>query len=261
MKKNIMEILESMSELFFELANATRLEIIHSLQKQKMRLSALAREIDVTVQETSRQLNRLAKMGIVNKSADGEYQLSLFGQHIMIILPVLLTLIVHREYFDTHSFLQIPQEFILGISTLISSKFTTHVMDAFRHVERVIKDAKERIWILSDKALSSTLPLIDRAIDSGIDFKVVLSKLMFNARDFVEDENETSEVRPDPNIMRFIDDVRLVIVMNEKQAVISFPRSDGTFDYSGFSFTDEQGLNWCKRIFLYYWQLASEYQA
>jgi predicted transcriptional regulator len=63
--------LEALQNLLFELAGADRLEILFELRKRPLRLSYLSKRLDFTVQETSRNVSRLAEEKLVVKEADG----------------------------------------------------------------------------------------------------------------------------------------------------------------------------------------------
>jgi predicted transcriptional regulator len=53
--------------LLFEIAGADRLEILFELRKKHLRLSYLSKRLDFTVQETSRNVSRLAEEKLVVK--------------------------------------------------------------------------------------------------------------------------------------------------------------------------------------------------
>ncbi len=56
---------------------------------------------------------------------------------------------------------------------------------------------------------------------------------------------------------RVVDRISICLYMSEKEvANVSFPLSDGRFDYFGFASTDEQAHRWCADLFSYYWERA-----
>ena len=74
------------SSLFWELANRDRLNILKLLEKEKRKLSHIAKEIDESIQETYRNLSRLAKVKLVDKDSEGYYTLTAFGRYILCLL-------------------------------------------------------------------------------------------------------------------------------------------------------------------------------
>ncbi len=57
----------SLSEVFMELAGESRYEIIQMLEEQNSRSAQLAKELDLTIQETHRNTVRLADAGMIKK--------------------------------------------------------------------------------------------------------------------------------------------------------------------------------------------------
>lgn len=55
------------STLFMELASEARFSILVSINNKPAKLSTIARQTDTTVQEVSRNLNRLIEEGLVGK--------------------------------------------------------------------------------------------------------------------------------------------------------------------------------------------------
>jgi predicted transcriptional regulator len=72
--------MERLCSLFFELSNETRLSIILKLMDEPMTLTLIARELDLSVQECSRQLARLNEIDLVAKDPDGFFVLQPYGR-------------------------------------------------------------------------------------------------------------------------------------------------------------------------------------
>jgi len=72
------------------------------------------------------------------------------------------------------------------------------------------------------------------------------------------DEAQTlTRVRTTPLIeQRTSAKVDLILYLSEKRCVLAFPDIDGEFDYRGFTATDERALEWCRDLFLHYWNAA-----
>jgi predicted transcriptional regulator len=152
-------ILESLQNLLFELAGAARLEIMFELRKCPLRLSYLSKRLDFTVQETSRNVSRLADAKLVIKKADGKFRLTPYGKDALNLLDGFDFLSKHRDYFATHNLSTLPKEFSFNLASLKGSQLVDDVMVVFSNVEGMIQKAEEYIWILSNQVLVSTLPL------------------------------------------------------------------------------------------------------
>ncbi len=243
---------EKISELLFEFSNPSRLDILMLIREKSIKPSQLARESDQTIQETSRHLQRLTKAQLVERNSDGAYSLTPFGKQLLALMPEIHFLAINSEYFSTHDPSCLPPEFRYGLGLIQEYNKASHVMEAFQQSEDLIRNSEEIIWILSDQILASTLPLIGKAIQRGVNFRVILPK---------EIGSQGPHLEHDPNFMgrhsqtqeRFIESVQLVLVMSEKKALLSFPTKDGCPDYLGFALTNDAGLKWCKDLYLHLW--------
>jgi len=146
--------LEALQNLLFELAGADRLEILFELRNCPLRLSYLSKRLDFTVQETSRNVSRLAEEKLVVKEADGNFRLTSYGEETLNLLDGFDFLSKNRDYFVTHTLSTLPKEFSYNLASLKGCRLVDDVMVAFSNVERMIQKAEEYIWILSTKYLS-----------------------------------------------------------------------------------------------------------
>ncbi len=250
-------IMERLSKLLFELSNENRLSIIGELEKGAMKLTALSRKLEFTVQETSRHLSRLSGASLVMKDVDGSYHITPLGKQTMEHLSGLEFLASHSGYFKTHTPSLLPREFASRLGDLVKCGFSDNVMQSFGTAESMIKTAEEYIWIASDYVLSSTLPLIEDAVGRGLEFKTILpDSLILSA--FTESYGiPFSSHRQERTEHRTLKKIDTILVLSEREAVVTFPTIEGKMDYLGFLATNELGHKWCKDLFRYYWEAAS----
>jgi len=115
------------------------------IQKQRLKLSKIAKNLDMTITEASRHLQRLSKAKLVEKDVEGLYKLTLFGELALSLLSGFDFISKHRDYFVTHSLSNLPSEFINRIGDLKNCTFTDDVMVAFHSVETIIQAAQEYV--------------------------------------------------------------------------------------------------------------------
>ena len=251
---------EKIAELLFEFSNPSRLDILMLIKEKSIKPSQLARSADQTIQETSRHLQRLTKALLVERDSNGAYSLTPFGKQMLALIPEIHFLAINSEYFATHDLSCIPPQFRYGLGLIREYNTASHVMEAFQQSEDLIRNSEEIIWIHSDQILASTLPLIEEAVQRGVEFRVILPK---------ELGSQGPQLEPYPNIVRnrnslthdrFIESVQLVIVMSEKKALLAFPTKDGCPDYLGFALSNDAGLKWCKELFLHFWNQSESWE-
>lgn len=250
---------ELVAELLFELSNISRLEILLKINKTPLKQSQIAKQLSQTIQETSRHLSRLCDAKLTQRNIDGLYTTTPLGQQITSLLPSVSFLISNAEYFSIHYPSVIPSSFTYGFGLIQEYKLAPHVMETFRQVEELIKESEKFIWIHSDQILSSSIPLLDEAMKRGVEFRVILPRDAIVQIDHLASHEEILEHKHHKVHGRFIESVELVLVMSEKGASMSFPLHEGRHDYLGFSISNQDALEWCRELFLYYWEQSTEY--
>jgi predicted transcriptional regulator len=245
--------MESLSALFFELANVDRLEILVELSKNPLKLTNISKALKLTVQETSRHLQRLSEANLLKKKTDGTYQMTNYGENILFFLPTFGFLIDHQQYFLTHNVRHIPQEFLSSIGNLHGSKLLNSPVHAFQYVNTIIEGAKDHISFISDQIPSGSIPLIEAAVKRGV------------IAQFLLPEDLGRPHIPDAYLPHYdADDIKrlylgrtksidFVGTISESAAVVGFPTVDGKMDYVAFYTKNEVALEWCKNLFLHYW--------
>ncbi len=247
---------DELAALFFELSSASRLDILLLLNKQDCKMSQISKDLNQTVQETSRHLTRLCDAKLVEKLQDGLYTPTPYGKQILRFIPSITFLLENSDFFSTHEFSMVPEQYQYGFGHIESYQRSDHVMESFRYTEELIKKAERFIWILSDQVLSSTQPLIQEAVRRGVEFRLILPKEVADEEDGRAADAELPEELQKLIQQRFPGRVDMVIVMSESEAILAFPDLSGKMDYAGISVTGNEGVSWCKQIFLHFWEKA-----
>jgi predicted transcriptional regulator len=252
--------LESLYELFFELSNETRLELMKQVSREPKRLTELSRTLDLPAQEISRQLSRLDKISITWKDVDGLYHLTPYGQHILELLPGYMFLTQYRDYFRDHTIEWIPAGFKSRIGELDGSKLVDDVMMSFHYVEEAIRNSEQYIWIMSDQILLSTMPLLQERLEKGVFFRLIVPKDIVIAAPVRDHFTKSGEghLPEDKTSSRFTDEMGVVLIVSEKElALAAFPAVDGGFDYKGFRSNKENCIQWGRELFETIWSRST----
>ena len=221
-----------------------------------MKLTQISKQLDLTAQETSRHLTRLSNSQLLDKRANGDYFLTEYCKQMLGLLPGFEFLLLNRDYFITHSIQPLPRRFSNRIGELRKGELIDNAIALFQHVDSLIINSKEFVWILADQALSSTLPLLIDALKRGIEFRTILPKSLGPPLLPPDAIPDFSEFRENSMLNRHVDSVENVIILSENRAVAVFPTLDGKMDYMGFIIGDDVGISWCKDLFMYEWERA-----
>lgn len=257
--------MKNLCNLLFELSNEDRLMILFQLQKKPMKIAHIAKKLNFTVQETSRNASRLNEANLISRKEDGSFELSEYGENALKFLPGFEFLSKHIEYFKTHTLSRLPYEFFFRIGDLAKCKYIDDVMLTFYEAEKMMDNAEKFLYLISDQHLVSSIPHIKNALEKKVNVKIILtSDLTFPEGYFeqkvVKDYLVTEKQAKKEGTLeeRWIKRVDTSMGVSDKlNARIFFPSIEGQFDYKGFNLVDRLSHKYCKDLFEYYWNKSS----
>jgi len=265
--KRLIQDLERLCDLYFELSNEERLNILHSLREENMNITSLAQRIDVTMQECSRHTSRLSDIGLVQKNPDGAYSLTPYGRLTLHLIPGQLFASTHHRYFNTHTLDHLPSGLVSRINELSDSRFTQDVWVTFSLLESLFKEAEDYVWMIHDQYLLNILPLGVEALRRGVRFRSIDPESKEEHRRLdaerpgyiaAEDEEYLLQAYREGRLeIRLAEAIQVFLYVTERRAIVAFPLVEGSFDYVGFATESPDGLSLCREIFEHYWSKGS----
>jgi predicted transcriptional regulator len=242
-------------DILFELSNQDRYKILQTLRTENYNVTNIAKHISITTQEASRHLTRLAETNLIVKTVSGDYKITGYGDLILNQISGTLFVTSNREYFTDHRVGELQGRFTSCLNDLSESRLVTDVMVTFANIERIIPEANEYIWRLTDRYNMMSLHKLEEATERGVSFRLMQTKhfqyppgwpgpgiVLRDARLSGRFEVRTS---PEANVF---------IAMNEKEvAILAFPMEKNVFDYRGFTSKDPRFHEWCREVFSHYW--------
>ena len=240
---------QGVQNLFFDLTSESRLQILYKLKNQHLKMNDIARELDLTATETTRQLQRLKEARLVERQPEGTYALTEYCMLVLQLSPAFEFAYKHKNYFLTRDIWRIPYEFLNRISELSSASLSINVADSINRGEKMVKEAEEYVWTLRDKSLDTMGSLMLEQYGKNV-----------KSFRFMFAENLRSPYRPShgrPEVEeRTLAKIPAIIVCTEKEAAVCLLSTDGRADYSGFFGTDPYFKKWVKDLFLYFWNIG-----
>ena len=119
-------------------------------------------------------------------------------------------------------------------------------------MELSFSKAEEYILTMSDEYLMSLLPIIQKRVDEGVEFRKIIKRDYKPPSDFKPIKG--SKVK-----YRTLDEVKVALAMTDKDCGVTFLNMYGKFDYSTvIAEVDAPPLvhKWTKDLFEYYWEKA-----
>lgn len=249
---------------FLELASEQRLDILINLLEKKYTVSAMAKKLGATIQEVYRNFDRLAKGGLITKDFDDDYHLTVYGRTICSQIPSLVFLSDNRKYFERHNFGDIPIKFIMRIGQLAQGQHIVGVAKILEKWKSVFKNADEFIYeMLTEVPLDIITPKVER-IKKGIKFQYIFSDTMIipaGRRALLKKLGFDKLIERGLVERRMRGSVRMVIILNEKEACVMFPDLEGKVDLSEMFYgTDPLFHEWCLDYFRYCWYDSGQFE-
>jgi predicted transcriptional regulator len=256
---------EDFFDVMFEASNEERLNIMRVLTEEKTSFSGLSRRLGITTQEVSRHFNRLVEAGLATRDTDGHPCLTPYGLLALRQLESVRFTTGNRGYFESHDASGLSNRFLNRFGELRGMVYTDDIMVAIHNSVRIIQEAQEYVLDINLPYIASGFPHIKTAYERGVkgyflrgaDLKV--PQEMQGIRDDVLPDDYLHQIRRDGLLSDRFLEVDIILYMNEKEvALLSFPTLNGNYDYRGFTSKDPEAHEWCRDLFYYYWDKASD---
>lgn len=260
----MVELYEEAANNFLELSSQQRLQIIFKLLEKKSKVTTMAKEINATAQEVHRNFSRLEDGGFITKDIDGYYSLTTYGKTICSQIPSIIFLSENRKYFEDHNFGDIPTKFIMRIGQLVSAQQIKGVTKILEQWKSIYKNANEYIYeMLTEIPLDIIEPKV-KTIEKGVKLNYILSESTIvpkGRKKLLQKLNYDRLIERGLVERKMKKTIQTLIVLNEKEATISFPNIEGEPDITeAFYSTKPMFHEWCLDYFRYCWYGSEPFQ-
>jgi predicted transcriptional regulator len=251
------------SEIFTELASETRCAILTSLDKRPARVSSLARELEITVQDVFRNINRLSEAGFVRRGTDtsgsGAFQLTELGRLVVKQIPYFVVLNKYHKLFEDHTFTDIPKKFVQRIGVLQNCEVIENVTPVLEKLKKLESGAREYLKIMVSQAWPEEGRILtDRAMNNVDVWTIIGGNTVFprevieNVRPNIIDMQRSGKIKG-----KMLEKVNIALYISDSQSAIMLPNMKGEVDMSVLLFSADSTFNeWCLDIFNHMWEQA-----
>jgi len=247
-RESTIESLEALEKLLFELASESRLGILYALQEEDLRMLEIARKLELTDTETSRQLQRLSTARLIQKQPNGQYGLTMYARLILDISSPLNFISKFNEYFFEHDASVLPCEFRARLGELSHVRLITGV-ETLNWIAEMFKRAEKKIDV-TVVGIEATLNIMRQRIQEGLKVRWLMDESFLpRAKSILSSDKKLPEMRSVPR-------VRGGIGVTDKEAILTFRRNDGSMSYEAFIGEDPSFLKWAEDWFTYRWEKA-----
>ena len=249
--------------IFFELASEQRLSILFKLSNQSSKLAQLAKDLDVTMQEVHRNVNRLQDSGLIRKDANGQFSLTTFGTTILQQIPTMNFLSRNKDYFSDHYLGDIPMKFVHRIGALDNSEYLEGLVAVLERWKQIYNSSREYIFgMLPQIPLELIESLLAKIKQSGIKFNYILSQQTIVPKkraDLLKDAGFNDLLKQGLVERRMVDKMPVAVILNEKEATVMFPtlkKGQAVADMNSLFYSGKENAlfhEWCLDYFRYCW--------
>ncbi len=235
-------------ELFAELSSENRLDILKTLNEKPMTFTNLVKEIDMNSTDASRQLSRLTEARLIEKKGDGRYYNTLFGKLVLSSISDLNFISEKSDYFLEHDTAPIPPDLLRQIDAISKGEIVAGVYNILNTYEKLSENIEGYFWYMSDDFPRHHLPNAEKALEKGMEMKVILPKDIFPALKISERSRKKIEIK-------LLENIKVSVIVSNKFSMLELPGPDGKIDQNTAIFGyNDQFREWCKKVFQYYWE-------
>jgi predicted transcriptional regulator len=257
------------SAIFFELASEQRLSILFKLRKHSSKLAQLAKDLDVTMQEVHRNVNRLLESGLIRKDTNGQFSLTTFGATILQHIPTMNFLSRNKEYFSDHYLGDIPMKFVHRIGALDTSEHVEGLVAVLECSKQIYNSSREYVYgMLPQIPLELIETVLAKLKQGGIKFNYILSQQTVVPKkrtDLLKDAGFQDLLKKGIVERKMVEKMPVAVILNEKEASVMFPtlkKGQTIADLNSifYSGRDNQLFHeWCLDYFRYCWYGAKTF--
>lgn len=242
-----------------ELASGTRCEMLLMLKVKPTRTNKLAKDLNLTVQETHRNTARLVETGIIRKDNDGMFSLTEYGKLVVEQIGYYQFLFEHRKFFEDHT-CDLPPKFKQRLGALQNCQLVTKVTNVQERIKKMESGAKNQIKLIVSQAWEDEGKILLDSAKKGVKISTIFGFDSIMPDEIAENIQKklTSYIQKGILEQKIVDgNVKLSLYIADKKAAVMFPNQKGDIDMNTlFVGDDEEFYEWCLDYFDYLWNAS-----
>jgi predicted transcriptional regulator len=242
-----------------ELASETRLSILEFLNERPSKLSSLSREVNTTVQDVHRNVNRLVEEGLVRRSTDSMFHLTEYGMIVMKQIPNFMFMKENKKFFEDHCIVDvIPDKFLQRIGALNTCKTVSSATAVFQSLKKMQSSATKSLKIIVSQAWPEEGEILIDKANHGVKIFAIVGQNTIFPKNVVENIMPKINILISKRIMerRMIEKVRVAaFIVDDREGALIFPDTKDEVDMTTlFVGGDSVFCEWCTDYFDYMWK-------
>ena len=239
-----------------ELASELRCSILMSVSKKPAKLSSLARELDSTVQDIHRNVNRLTDTGLTRRE-DGSLHLTEYGRIVTKQIPYFIFMKKYEKFFESHTLGDIPEKFLQRIGALQNCEHVNSVTAVMERLKKLESGTKKQLRMMVSQAWSEEGHIIIELLMHGVEVLSMVGKNTIMPKEIMDSIGRSIEKMPANQKMqtKMAEKVDVALYISDEQAAVMFPNMRGEIDMGAILIgSDPAFYEWCNDLFNHYWE-------
>lgn len=239
------------SDIMFEFTNSIRVKIIVSLMENSQRMSDIAKMVDVTSAEVSRHLDRLLKVNILTKTAEGRYEITPYGQVLFVMFSTWEIVVENEEFLTDRRIDTLPPP-LRNMMMFTDAKISSGTMTNMERATDDSRNAKEFIYLIGNEIMKHVVDMEVESAKKGVEIKKIYQSDVKIPEKFLKSKHIQ---------IRTMKRIPFVLKMCENHGGLAFYRGDKIDFNECISGDTEHYLYWLKLVFNYFWERATHLKA
>ena len=256
-KQKIRDILyeldESHNNIFSALDNPIRRSIMFYLRDGNLKISQLAKKLDITMQAIHKHYEKLIETGFIQKNSEGMVSLTESGSAFLKQLPSMRFLFENKEFFKTHSLSFLPTKFVQRLGDLQDFELITGVIPNIEKCQDLLFADKFVKFIGIPVYLNPNNEDFAKLFKSDLDLQYILaenSDLPRGWNDFTKKVDEKELISQGKVQRKMMTSSPIMMFVSENSAALIFPDLEGNPDVNSILYSkDSQFIDWCVDLF------------
>jgi predicted transcriptional regulator len=247
------------ADFFLELAGQTRRSMLESLARRPARMSTLARELGVTVQDVHRNANRMTEAGLLERN-EGLLRLTESGRLIVRQISYFSFVEKYSKFMNSHTLAPVPEKFAQRIGVLQGSRLVETVTLVMQELKRLESSTARRLKIAVTQAWPEEGSILIERANRGVEVWVVVGHNTVFPKSVVDEIVPAIEKLPTAPRNRMMKKLDLALYVADEEAAVMFPNRNGEVDMSAmFVGSDPHFVEWCSDLFDHLWARAGPF--
>jgi predicted transcriptional regulator len=232
--------------LFYELASQSRLDILQTLCNSNLKMQDLARKLDLTATEATRQLQRLSQARLIARLPEGTYATTEYGKLLLALSASIEFVYRYDTYFLEHNVRCLPEPFVNRLGELSTGTLVCDLNQDLSRWEELIDAAEDHVWVMTPQAMGQLSRVMGQKLVKGIKIRSIFDEKV---------RNQNTNLPSGKSVERkLLPNVGIIIMTSEKEASVSFQRLDANVDFPSFFGSETVFLKWVNDLFLFFWE-------